>query len=85
MLKGSPVNAMFKEMCTNLMKARLGNDEALADKFIPKYTIGCRRLTPGDGYLEALQAPNASANFTPIKRITSAGIETTDGKEKSLT
>ncbi|KAJ9221004.1 hypothetical protein DTO027B5_5779 [Paecilomyces variotii] len=84
MLKGSPINAMFKDMCTNLMKARLGNDDDLAAKFIPNYTIGCRRLTPGDGYLEALQADNASANFTPIARFTSGGIETTDGKEEEF-
>ena len=82
MLKDSPLNVMFQNMCTGLMKARLGGSDELASKFIPNYNLGCRRLTPGDGYLEALQQENARATFSPIKRITENGIETEEGEEE---
>lgn len=40
---------------------------------------GCRRLTPGDGYLEALVQPNVTRVFNEIDRITSEGLITDDG------
>ncbi len=59
------------------MRERLQNDAELCEKLIPTWDLGCRRLTPGDGYLEALRAPNSRTTFNPIVRITSTGIETT--------
>lgn len=59
------------------MRERLGNDEDLCDKLIPDYEYGCRRPTPGDGYLEALRQENACVTFDPIVKITESGIQTT--------
>ncbi|ODM22507.1 hypothetical protein SI65_00095 [Aspergillus cristatus] len=44
------------------MKRRLGGDKNahFYEKLIPKWTVGCRRWTPGDGYLEALTEPNVT-------------------------
>lgn len=70
----SAVNNLFemflKETETNreaerLMKAemhrRLGpGHEELKEKLIPRWPPGCRRITPGDGYLEALVQPSKS-------------------------
>lgn len=42
---------------------------------------GCRRLSPGEGYIEAFTNPNAFLNFQPIERITEGGIRTADGKD----
>lgn len=39
-----------------------------------------RRLTPGDGYLEALIQPNALPVYSDIIRIDEAGLVTEDGK-----
>ncbi|KAJ5202173.1 hypothetical protein N7449_004252 [Penicillium cf. viridicatum] len=58
------------------MRQRLGNDPDLCAKLIPNWELGCRRATPGDGYLEALCAENASVNNTPILRFTESGIQT---------
>lgn len=41
---------------------------------------GCRRLTPGDGYLEALVQPNVTRVFDEIDHITPTGLVTDDGK-----
>lgn len=59
------------------MRERLGNDQELCDKLIPHYELGCRRATPGDGYLEALREQNARVNVNPIVQITESGIQTT--------
>jgi cation diffusion facilitator CzcD-associated flavoprotein CzcO len=59
------------------MRERLRNDQELCDKLIPHYELGCRRATPGDGYLEALREKNARVNVNPIVQITESGIQTT--------
>ena len=41
---------------------------------------GCRRPTPGNGFLEALCADNTDAITCPIDKITETGVLTTDGK-----
>lgn len=64
------------------MKDRLGNDPELIDKLIPDWQVGCRRLTPGDGYLEALRASNVKCGFSPIVKITEKGIQTEEGEEE---
>ncbi|KAH7265523.1 NADP-dependent oxidoreductase domain-containing protein [Fusarium redolens] len=67
------------ENAYNRMRERLGNDEELCDKLIPDYEYGCRRPTPGDGYLEALRQENTRVTFDPIVQITESGIQTTQG------
>ncbi|KAG7412596.1 FAD-binding monooxygenase aflW [Fusarium oxysporum f. sp. rapae] len=59
------------------MRERLGNDKELCEKLIPDYEYGCRRPTPGDGYLEALRQENTRVTFDPIVQITESGIQTT--------
>ena len=64
------------------MEERLGNDPELIKRFVPRFSVGCRRLTPGDGYLEALQEENAQTIWAPITNVTSKGILTADGEEE---
>ncbi|KAF9888834.1 hypothetical protein FE257_008203 [Aspergillus nanangensis] len=45
---------------------------------------GCRRLTPGDGYLEAFCNANATMSFDPIERITARGVKTIGGVEQEF-
>ncbi len=41
------------------MYRRIGpGHEELKEKLIPSWPPGCRRITPGDGYLEALVQPS---------------------------
>ncbi|CAI7582726.1 unnamed protein product [Penicillium crustosum] len=54
----------------------------LIDKLIPKFEIGCRRLSLGDGYLEALQQSNAKWCFEGIEEITKTSIRTAAGEEE---
>ena len=63
--------AYFKDM-TERMKARLQN-ETLEQLVIPKWGVGCRRLTPGVNYLETLVSEKVSVVYGNIQQITERG------------
>ncbi|KAL4945497.1 hypothetical protein BDV06DRAFT_219188 [Aspergillus oleicola] len=82
MFSGSPENAFLHNLVTGVMQQRLSKKPELIEKLIPDYELGCRRLSPGDGYLEAMQADNAAFCFDPILKITPKGILTEKGEEE---
>ncbi|KAF5560657.1 monooxygenase [Fusarium napiforme] len=57
-----------------LMRKRLKGNEEICNKLIPDFEVGCRRVSPGHGYLEALIEPNVTAVFDGIKLINETGI-----------
>ncbi|KAI4906297.1 hypothetical protein J4E90_010642 [Alternaria incomplexa] len=81
LLDGSEANNAAQKVFREQMEERLGRDPELCAKLIPTYKAGCRRLSPGEGYLEALQEPNARIEFGQIKEITATGITTTDSSD----
>lgn len=82
MLSGSKQNNSLRDATEKLMRQRLNQNPDLIEKLIPKTAIGCRRLSPGDGYLEAMQKGNARWCFDEIKKITKTGIVTEDGEQE---
>lgn len=81
LLNENPAQAAVYDLFKKNMTDRLNGDPELCAKLIPEWRVGCRRLTPGDGYLEALQEKNVSLQFNEIMEITSTGIKTQDGLE----
>jgi len=69
---------------TKQMKSRLARKPGLADRLIPKFSVGCRRLTPGPGFLEALCEDNVDFISTGIAKVNASGIELEDGKQVDL-
>lgn len=55
------------------LSAKLSADPSLAPSLIPTWSVGCRRFTPGPGYLEALQAANVRAVLTGVATVTRTG------------
>lgn len=47
--------------------------------FTPQFAVGCRRITPGESYLRAIQQPNVSVHFTPVTKIAPNGVIGGDG------
>lgn len=82
MLDGSEEHNLLQNLCETSMKDKLANSPELLEKLMPKTKPGCRRLSPGNGYLEAIQKDNASVCFSGIKRITKRGIVTDEGEEE---
>lgn len=81
MVIGTPEQKTMEKVYRNIMESRLGKKPELIDRFVPTFTVGCRRLTPGDGYLEALQEQNVRCIWSPITRVTDTGILTKEGLE----
>lgn len=77
--KGSAYNAEMTEFATKQMAEKLNHDSLLCEKLIPKYELGCRRITPGSGYLEAFTQSNVHLTNSEIIRISAEGIHTEDG------
>ncbi|KAK1751476.1 flavin-binding monooxygenase [Echria macrotheca] len=79
--KGSPAQKASRELVEKSMRERLARmDPELREKLIPDFDVGCRRVTPGEGYLEALQEDNVEIVRTSIKEITADAVVTSDGK-----
>lgn len=61
------------------VEKKLAKKPHIAKAFIPNFAVGCRRLTPGPGYLEALCEDHVDFVSAPIERITETGIKCADG------
>ena len=72
--KGSKAQQDCLEETKELMLLRLNNNKQLASLLIPEWEVGCRRETPGPGYLECFNRRNVSLKRCGIQSITSKGI-----------
>ncbi|KAK4194362.1 hypothetical protein QBC40DRAFT_319912 [Triangularia verruculosa] len=59
------------------MTTKLSTRPDLRSLLIPTFAPGCRRVTPGPGFLESLLKPNVAVIPDPITSITPTGISTT--------
>lgn len=62
------------------MAEKLNHDPDLCEKLIPKFEVGCRRVTPGQGYLESFSLPNCNLSNSTITHISENAVHTADGK-----
>ncbi|KAH7140399.1 hypothetical protein B0J13DRAFT_637933 [Dactylonectria estremocensis] len=79
-MKDSDTHQYVTQMVAEYMKAALGDDEVLIKALVPSFPLGCRRLTPGVGYLESLTQPNVEVVSDSIVQITSNGLVTKSGR-----
>jgi cation diffusion facilitator CzcD-associated flavoprotein CzcO len=77
--RGSELNRTAIEHMQSDMVNKLGDNEELKKRLIPDWSPGCRRLTPGEGYLESFSKPNVTAIHSEITQVTPTGIITADG------
>jgi len=68
------------EALTTDMAVALKQNPMLMKAIIPTFTAGCRRLTPGPGYLESLTASNVRVVTDGIVRVHTKGIELGTGE-----
>lgn len=62
------------------MAEKLNHDPRLCDMLIPKWELGCRRITPGPGYLESFLRPNCDLTNSAITNVSETGVHTADGQ-----
>ncbi|KAF5720947.1 sterigmatocystin biosynthesis monooxygenase stcW [Fusarium mundagurra] len=81
-LRDSPISqwataAIKQDMLKKLESA----DEELKQKLIPSWPPGCRRITPGNHYLESLVQDHVKVVFEGVSKFTPTGLVTSEGKE----
>jgi cation diffusion facilitator CzcD-associated flavoprotein CzcO len=80
-LKNNQLNNETHDYFMSQMREKLGGNAFFEEKLIPQWSVGCRRLTPGVGYLESLSKPNVSVVYGEITEVTEKGCLCDDGKE----
>jgi hypothetical protein len=81
---GSELQKGAQKLYEETMSDRLKNKPGVYESLKPDYPPGCRRLTPGPGYLNAIAKPNVDFISTGIKEVTATGIVTEDGKLREV-
>ncbi|KAK5173627.1 uncharacterized protein LTR77_002308 [Saxophila tyrrhenica] len=80
-ISNSDVSKGANDMMRAEMNRRIGpGHEELKNRLIPSWSPGCRRITPGDGYLEALVKPNVTTVHEEIEKIVPEGLLDGSGK-----
>ncbi|KAF5263665.1 hypothetical protein FOXYS1_5574 [Fusarium oxysporum] len=74
-LRGSEMQKEFVSMFSKITNDVLGSRPDLLESFSPTFGVGCRRLTPGPGYLEALSQPNVNFITQGIESINETGLK----------
>lgn len=69
-----------REYMVKQMQEKL-RDAQLERVLIPQWSVGCRRITPGVGYLESLTADNVKVVYGNIDKVTEKGCVCDDGNE----
>ncbi|TKA76661.1 hypothetical protein B0A55_02597 [Friedmanniomyces simplex] len=82
--KGTDLNVRVREFMQNQMRDRLGDRDDLKEKIIPTWSPGCRRLTPGECYLEALIQKNVTCKFDGIDSVNASGLRTGKGEQVDI-
>jgi len=82
--KNSEIQKGAVEAFRAMMKERLSKKPEIVDALTPSFAVGCRRLTPGPGYLEALVEDNVDFVSTKIDSINSKGVVLADGKQVEI-
>lgn len=81
---GTPSQQNFQLINREAMSMKLAKKPEIMKALEPSFPPGCRRLTPGPGYLEALVEDNVNFINTKIKRFVPEGIETVDGTVRKV-
>ncbi|PSN63199.1 cyclohexanone monooxygenase [Corynespora cassiicola Philippines] len=72
-----------RELIANMMKDKL-NNEKIAKHMVPEFALGCRRMTPGSGYLESLSKENVEVMPRSVTKLTETGIVDESGQEHEV-
>ncbi|KAF3011722.1 hypothetical protein E8E14_010037 [Neopestalotiopsis sp. 37M] len=83
-LKAFMVNSaeakMIRKHFTDRMRKYITDDQ-IFEQLLPDFAVGCRRLTPGNPYMRAVQEENVSVHRCAVTRVTPRSIVGSNGDE----
>ncbi|KAH8804880.1 cyclohexanone monooxygenase [Xylogone sp. PMI_703] len=79
----TPEQRAAKKFCEDEMRRKLkaGGKEDLLKLMLPDFAVGCRRVTPGNGFLESLCSPKCEVVWGKVEAFTEDGIKSSSGQE----
>ncbi|KAK4187955.1 hypothetical protein QBC35DRAFT_523186 [Podospora australis] len=80
-IMGHEIQKAGQEAFRLAMETKLATRPDLVKLIIPSFAPGCRRLTPGKGFLEALLEKNVEVVSTGIEKITEDSVVLNGGQE----
>jgi len=84
-INGSQAQRDAADFSVDEMKFKLKDKPELLDKVMPTdFFVGCRRPTPGNGYLETLSGSKTTAYTSQLQKITEKGFIDPDGTEHEV-
>lgn len=84
-INGSKAQKDAVDFSVNEMKGKMQNKPELIEKVMPEdFFVGCRRPTPGNGYLETLTGDKTTVFTSQLQRITPKGFIDPDGNEHEV-
>ncbi|EXJ55336.1 hypothetical protein A1O7_08263 [Cladophialophora yegresii CBS 114405] len=85
-LNGTQEAEGAREFARNEMMQKLGSTKPeLLEAIIPKnFGVGCRRPTPGNGFLESLNQDNVCVFTSPMKEINAEGFVDSEGQQHDV-
>ena len=83
-VSGSDLSKRAQTAIQQQMRDRMSKKPELFNQILPAFPLGCRRLTPGPGYLEALTEDNVDLISTPIRAADPSGLKLADDKHIEL-
>jgi cation diffusion facilitator CzcD-associated flavoprotein CzcO len=72
-----------RKLIADIMAAKI-NDEKITKRMVPDFALGCRRMTPGSGYLESLTKHNVQVVHESVVRLTKNGVVDGSGVEHEV-
>lgn len=81
---GSGMQRSAVEAFRAAMSERLARKPEIADFLIPAFAVGCRRTTPGPGYLEALVESNVEFVTDPVSEVGADAVVLKSGRRVAV-
>ncbi|KAN0107798.1 FAD/NAD(P)-binding domain containing protein [Hyaloscypha variabilis] len=76
--------ASSRNLVASIMNEQLNNDTRLVKHLVPEFALGCRRMTPGSGYLQSLTKSNVDVITEDVVRLTEHGVVDASGTEHKV-
>jgi cation diffusion facilitator CzcD-associated flavoprotein CzcO len=83
-MKNSALQKFARENFTALMKEKLASKPEVFEALLPSFSVACRRLTPGPGYLEAPAEDNVDFITTRISAARNQSLVLENIEEKEM-
>lgn len=83
MMTGSQEAKAARHQFASRMKEFISDDE-IYDMLLPNFPVGCRRLTPGDPFMKAVQERNVTLHKAAVTKVTPHTVIDSNGDEAEV-